>query len=48
MPFVFVKSINAYKSTLYRKNLTIIKTYVIFYPILAAILKKMDCSNLNT
>jgi len=40
MPVVFVKSINAYKSSLYLKNLTIIKTYVIFYPILAAILKK--------
>jgi len=40
MPFVFVKSINAYNSKLYWKNLTIIKTYVIFYPILAAILKK--------
>jgi len=40
MPFVFVKSINAYKSTLFWKNLTITKTYVILYPILVAILKK--------
>jgi len=30
MPFVFVKSKYAYKSTLYWKNLTIIKTYVHF------------------
>jgi len=47
MTFVFIK-INAYQSTLYWKNLTIIKTHAIFYPILAAILKTLDCSNRNT
>jgi len=35
-----VKSINAYKSTVYWKNLTIIKTYVIFYSIFGSHFEK--------